>query len=49
MSTSTDRTSTSTGSRHSGGGDEHLVVQEDEAMGLEANFSVMAVRWPTSR
>lgn len=35
--------STRTPSRYSWGGDEHLVVQVDEAMSLEANFSVMAI------
>jgi urea carboxylase len=30
-------------SRYSWGGDEHLVVQLDEAMSLEANFAVMAM------
>ncbi len=30
-------------SRYSWGGDEHLVVMVDEAMSLEANFSVMAI------
>ena len=43
MSTSTDASSTSTASRYSWGGDEHLVVQMSEEMSLEANFSVMAV------
>jgi len=32
-----------TPSRYSWGGDEHLVVMVDEAMSLEANFSVMAI------
>jgi urea carboxylase len=32
-----------TESRYSWGGDEHLVVQLDEAMSLEANFTAMAV------
>jgi urea carboxylase len=32
-----------TQSRYSWGGDEHLVVQLDEAMSLEANFTAMAV------
>jgi urea carboxylase len=32
-----------TGSRYSWGGDEHLVVQLDEAMSLEANFTAMAI------
>src|SRR3712207_9386688 len=43
MSTSTDASGTSTASRYSWGGDEHLVVQVSEEMSLEANFSVMAV------
>jgi urea carboxylase len=34
---------TTTGSRYSWGGDEHLVVQLDEAMSLPANFTAMAV------